>query len=79
VQIAARHFVLLEATYIAVTGWQEARGTPREFGALCKALQAQRDLAEYEGKLVRLAGLRATVKELKAAAGSGSDAEPVTP
>ena len=70
VQIAARHFVLMEAHYIAVIEWEEARGTPREFDALCKALRAQRDLNAYEVKLLRLAELRAAVKELKAAAGS---------
>ena len=68
VQIAARHFALMEARYIAVTGWQEARGTPREFDALCRALAAQRDLDAYEAKLLQLAHLRAAVKELKAAA-----------
>jgi hypothetical protein len=66
VQIAARHFVLLEAHYIAVLGWEEARGTPREFDALCRWSAAERDLYEYEAKLVRLAVLRARVKRLKA-------------
>jgi hypothetical protein len=67
VQIAARRFVLLEAHYIAVTGWQEARGTAREFDALCRALQAGRELDAYEAKLVRLAVLRAKVKRIRAA------------
>jgi len=79
VQIAARHFVLMKAHYIAVREWDEARGTPGEFGALCRWSAAGRDLAKYETKLVQLAVLRARVKEHRAAAGSGSNAEPVTP
>jgi len=79
VQIAARHFVLLEAHFIAVLEWEEARGTPDEFDAMCRWSWAQRDLDAYEVQLLRLAHLRAAVKELRAAAGSGSDAEPVTP
>jgi hypothetical protein len=66
VQIKARHRLLIEASYYAHLEWQEARGTRREFGALCKALQAQRDLDAYEFKLRRLAELRAAVRELKA-------------
>ncbi len=65
----------MEASYFAHLEWQEAKGTPREFDALCKALQAQRDLDAYEFKLLQLAELRAAVKELRAAAGSSSDAE----
>jgi len=61
----------MEVSYFAHLEWQEARGTPREFGALCKALQAQRDLAGYEAKLVRLAVLKAKVKRLKARPGPG--------
>jgi hypothetical protein len=68
VQIAARHFVLLEAHYTAVREWEEARGTPAEFDALCRWSAAERDLFEYEVKLVRLAVLRARVKRLKAEA-----------
>ena len=79
VQIAAKHFVLMEAHYIAVREWGEARGTPREFDALCKALGARRDLDAYEAKLLQLAHLRAAVKELKADAETASAAEPVTP
>jgi hypothetical protein len=68
VQFAARHFVLMEAHHIAVREWEEARGTPGEFGALCRWSAAERDLAEYEAKLVQLAVLRTKVKRLKAAA-----------
>ena len=68
VQIAARHFVLMEAHYGAVLEWEAARGTPDEFDALCRWSAAQLALAEYEAKLVRLAALRAKVKRLKAGA-----------
>jgi hypothetical protein len=68
VQIAARHFVLLEAHYIAVIEWEEARGSPREFDALCRWTAAERDLYEYEVKLVKLAVLRARVKRLNTGA-----------
>ena len=74
-QIKARRRLLLEARYFAVREWEEARGTPREFDALCKALQARRDLDAYEFKLLQLAELSAAVKELRVAAGSSSDAE----
>jgi hypothetical protein len=79
VQIAARHFVLMEAHYIAVIEWEEARGTPRDFDALCRALQARRDLDAYEVKLLQLAHLKAAVKELKADGRSASAADPATP
>ena len=71
-QIKARHRVLMEASYFAHLEWQEARGTNREFDALCRALQAGRDLDVYEVKLLRLAHLRAAVKELKADAETAS-------
>ena len=71
-QIKAKHRLLIEASYFAHLEWQEARGTPREFDALCKALQAQRDLDAYEFKLLRLAHLRAAVRELKADAETAS-------
>ena len=58
--------MLLEAHYIAVREWEETRGTPGEFGALCRWSAAERDLYEYEAKLVKLAVLRARVKRLKA-------------
>jgi hypothetical protein len=50
--------------------WQEARGTPGEFDALCKALQARRDLDAYEVRLLYLAHLKAAGKELRAAPAS---------
>jgi len=62
VQIAARHHVLLEAHFVAVLEWEAARGTPDEFDALCRWTAAERDLAQYESKLVLLAVLRARVK-----------------
>ena len=70
VLIAARHFVLLEAHGLAVLEFEEARGTPDEFDALCRWSAADRDLREYEYKLMRLAVLRALVKDLQAAPGS---------
>jgi hypothetical protein len=70
VQIKAKHRLLIEASHLAHLEWREALGTPGEFDALCKALQAQRDLGAYEVKLLRLAELQAAVKELKASPGS---------
>jgi hypothetical protein len=72
VQIKARHRLLVEAAYFADLEWQEARGAPGEFDALCRALQARRDLDAYEVKLLQLAHLKAAVKELKADAETAS-------
>lgn len=66
VQIKARHTLLMEAAYFAHLEWQEARGTPREFDALCKALQSQRDLDACEAKLRLLAELRAELRRQRA-------------
>ena len=71
VRIKARHRVLLETSYFAHLEWREAAGTPREFGALCKALAAKRDLDAYEAQLTRLAGLRAEVRQLAKARQGG--------
>ena len=62
----ARHFVLTEALYIAGREFEEARGTPGEFDALCRWAAAERELGDYEAKLERLAELRAALKRLKA-------------
>ena len=70
VQIAAKHFLLLEAHYKAVREYEAARGTPAEFDALCRWSAAERELAVYEAKLLQLADLRAEIKQLEAAAGS---------
>ena len=78
VQIKAAR-LLMEASDLAEPRIAGGEGNPREFDALCKALQAQRDLTPTGSELLRLAELRAEVKGLKAAAGSGNDAEPVMP
>jgi hypothetical protein len=62
VLIKARHQQLQMQRYIAYREWQEARGTPREFDALCRALQAGRELDAYEEKLGQLAELRAELR-----------------
>ena len=66
VQIAARHFVLMEAHYIAALEFEEARGTPGEFDALCRWCAADRALTAYRFKLLRLAVLKAEVRQLRA-------------
>jgi len=62
VQIAARHRQLQMQRYVAYCEWQGAKGTPREFDALCRALQAGRELDAYEAKLERLAELRVELR-----------------
>jgi hypothetical protein len=79
VLIAARHFVLMETHYFAVCDFEEARGTPCEFDALCRWSAADRELKGYEFNLLQLAHLRAAVKELKADGRSASAADPATP
>lgn len=76
VQIKARHTLLLQAAYDTSRTFEEARGTPGEFGALCKALAAQRELDAYEGKLQRLSELRAEAKRRRPGRGSVSTARP---
>jgi hypothetical protein len=68
VQIAAKHLELQTSLHTATREFEEARGTPREFDALCRALQAQRDLDAYEVKMALLAELRAEVKPKRTAA-----------
>ena len=46
--------------------YEEAKGTAREFDALCRALQAGRDLEAYQIKLRLLRELRAGLKQRKA-------------
>lgn len=70
VQITARHHELEWARYIAHREWAEARGTPSEFDALCKALEAGRELDAYEVKLRLLAELRAKVKRQRTESGT---------
>ena len=66
VQIAARHVLLMEAFIDASCEYEEARGTPGEFDALCRWSAAERALSEYRAKLKRLAELRAEVRRREA-------------
>lgn len=70
VQIAARHFVLLAAFHDATREFEEAKGTPGEFDALCRWSAAERELMEYEFKLELLAELRAEVRQLETGGGT---------
>ncbi len=67
VAIKAAHVRLQMAAYTANAEWQEARGTPREFDALCKTLQANRALDAFEVKLRLVCELRAEVRQKHAA------------
>jgi hypothetical protein len=66
VKIAARHLELRAALYDAAMSHEEAKGGPGEFDALCAWRHAERELAEYQAKLDRLAELRAQLKRGKA-------------
>lgn len=66
VAIAARHFTLLAARWAAHREYGQAKGTGREFDALCACLAADRAVLAYEAKLERLAELRAQVRRIKA-------------
>jgi hypothetical protein len=70
VAIRARHMELLLARYAAHLDFEAARGTPREFDALCRALQAGREVTGYEVKMRLLAELKAERKRRNAAAGN---------
>jgi hypothetical protein len=74
VQIAARHHELQLAMYVANREFQEARGTPAEFDALCRALQAGRDLDAYELKMEMLTELRAELRRKRALGKDQGDA-----
>ena len=67
VLIKAQHQQLQMALYSARRDWEDARGTPGEFDALCKVTHAERDLDAYEVKLRLLAELRAELKRRRAA------------
>jgi len=69
-RIAAEHRQYQMAAYAATREFEEARGTPREFDALCAALAAGRELDAYEVKLRLLAELRAELKRKRATAGT---------
>jgi hypothetical protein len=66
VLIKAQHQQLQMALYSATRDWEEARGTPGEFDALCEVTRAERDLDTYEVKLRLLAELRAELKRQRA-------------
>ena len=62
VAIAARHLQLQLRQFAAEGERVEAVGTSREFEALCRALRAIEALDEYEWKMLKLACLRADVR-----------------
>jgi hypothetical protein len=70
VVIAAGHELRQLAAWAAGRDLAEARGTPAEFEALCRWSAADRKLSEYEGKLARLAELRAGLHQRRAAVGT---------
>jgi hypothetical protein len=70
VAIAAKHMQLGVARYAALLEFETARGTPREFDALCRLLQARRELDAYEAKIRLLALLRAKRKRRRAPDGT---------
>jgi hypothetical protein len=71
VAIRAKHMELLLARYVAHCDWQAARGTPGEFDALCRALQAGREVSGYEAKMRLLAELKAERKRRQAVGSVG--------
>jgi regulator of sirC expression with transglutaminase-like and TPR domain len=64
VRIKARHIQLLEARYAAYEAWEAARGTPREFDALCATSRADNAVRRVEAKIERLRELRAQLRQL---------------
>lgn len=66
VRIAARRIQLLEARYAAYEAWVAARGTSREFDALCATSLAENAVHRFDAKLERLRELRAQVRLFKA-------------
>jgi hypothetical protein len=59
VALAAEYTENLGAAYAARQAYEEARGTPGEFDALCRALDAERGLEAYQIKLRILRDLKA--------------------
>ena len=53
VQIAARHRQLQMQRYVAYCEWQEARGTPREFDALCDGPHGTAPARQTHGTVTR--------------------------
>ncbi|MGH3186764.1 MAG: HGGxSTG domain-containing protein [Streptosporangiaceae bacterium] len=70
VLIAAQLRLLQLAFYTATREWEDARGTPGEFDALCRWSRAERELRAYEAKLRLLAELRAELKRSRAGPGT---------
>ena len=63
VLIASKHRQLQLALFVATREFEDAKGTDREFEALCRALRAGRALDAYEVKLAYLAELRDEVAQ----------------
>jgi len=72
VVIAAGHQQRQLAAWAASRDLALALGTPAEFAALCAWSAADRKLTEYEGKLARLAELRAELRVRHATAAAAS-------
>jgi hypothetical protein len=70
VAIAAEYQGKQMAAYVASREFTEARGTPREFDALCRALRAGRDLDAHEVKLRLLGELKAEARRKRATRGT---------
>jgi hypothetical protein len=70
VAIAARHRQLQVALYTAGREFEEARGTPREFDALCRWSAAERELDAYEAKMRLVSELSAAVRRSRAGNGT---------
>ena len=71
--IAAEYRQKQLADYEASAAYLEAKGTPREFDALCRVFRRQEELEEYEGKLERLRELQAEAKRIRAGRPPGAE------
>jgi hypothetical protein len=72
VAIAAEYRQKQLAAWEASAAFTEAKGTPREIDALCRALRSQEALEEYKGKLERLRELQAELRRSKAGRSPGT-------
>ena len=63
VKVSAAMMILLERRYEAGQAWEAARGTPDEFGALCKSSAADRAVQDAEARMERLRELRAELRK----------------
>jgi hypothetical protein len=66
VKIAAEHRQLQMALWVASADFEAVRGTPEQFGALCKVTGAERDLDAFETKLRLLREVQAYVRSKRA-------------